>query len=408
MINPAVIQLSFLFKICVFVVLFSVMTPSNAEAQGAAGQCYINTAGDYICPLGGAQGGAAGNNPYLNNGNAGVNVLGAGSPLLTGLNNIPGVPGNLGGMINALLGCLSPQMQNAMLLQLAQLVGTNATAANTNAIVNQFTSACNLMNQIAGSFCGGGAGPSFMSYAQNTIGTQISLFGANLNINTAITGLCGGAGTNPGAGMPTTAGTSVQPQGAGLQCSDNGPSLGGPVGNTPGERIGNAARAMEGYSTACVTGTVNGTVACAWVVSMILREAGYPLQGGTTLSTSTLHQRLSNDPCYQVVDTGNITAGEAANLQVGDILVTPTNFDMSGNSGTCTSSFRNRPVGDPMRRCNSGHTGVYVGGGGIVSNGSEGTAGPGAGVSENYTVDSWSRITNRNTAESAVFRRTCP
>ncbi len=397
-------QLLTLTKLFIFCLLIGICHNAEVLAQGATGQCYINTAGDYICPLGGADGGDPTGNPFLDD-DGGLNPVAGGSPLVTGLNDIPGVS-NAQGAINGLLACLSQPMQNAMMLQLTQLVGTNATSGDYNNIINQFQDACNMMDQIAsGGFCGsGGGGPNFMSYAQNSLGAQTALFGAG-DLGSVIGGLCGGAGGG-GLGLPGFGIGDIGGGGGGggggtyQQCSDGGPNLGPPEGATPGERIANSARRMEGYSTSCVPGTDKGNLACAWVVSEILKGAGYPLQGGGTLSTVTLREKLANDPCYTIVDTGTLTAADAANLQEGDILVTPTNFDTSGASGTCRSNYSGR--------CNSGHTGVYTGSGGIVSNGSEGTHGPGAGVSENYNVTSWKSITDRNTAQSAVFRRTCP
>lgn len=180
-------------------------------------------------------------------------------------------------------------------------------------------------------------------------------------------------------------------------------------GGTCAERIASSAREHEGYSTAHVEGTDGGNLACAWAVSTMLNEAGAGYGGGqVTLGTQALSDGLEADACYEVVDTGYITADEAVNLQPGDILVTPTSTNASQSDIGCVSSY-----GD---RCNSGHTGIYTGNGEIVSNGSKGFEGAAAGISQNYTVDKWNGATGggtgrgvipRNVPNSKVFRNVC-
>lgn len=140
--------------------------------------------------------------------------------------------------------------------------------------------------------------------------------------------------------------------------------------------------------------TQDGALGCALAVSRILNCSGYSV--GTHVSTVALDKALINDPCYEEIDSGYITAEDAMGLQPGDVLVT-----RKGNR--------------------AGHTGVYVGNGKIISNASDGFNGSDPGtVQQNYTVTDWNGeeksggggckkgvkgVICRNPSHSAVYRR---
>jgi len=406
---------STMIKFFIFLALASFSVNPSARAQDSA-SCFINTAGDYICPMGGNNS-FGDSNPLLNyTGPSGASILGGGNPLLNSLGGMSGLPSGLDAIIAALLDELPFSLQNSLLLELAQLIGTDPSAADIMNIVSGFTELNEGLDSLSNIVCGGTAlNQDFMSYASNSIAANISIGGGGFSMGDAAETLCGtGNGAASDGSMPVCSATvtvtcEMPGTGSPTGTAGGGPSLAsGSVTGQGGERIASAARARIGFSTANVEGTEGGNLACAWSVSTILQDAGYGLSGGTTLGTGQLKQWLIDDPCYQEVDTGYITAEDAVNLQPGDILVTPTNTSASLSDIGCRSNRADR--------CQSGHTGVYIGNGEIVSNGGSGGDGGSTGISQNYDIAKWNGATGggrskgviaRYPSGSSVFRRIC-
>lgn len=159
---------------------------------------------------------------------------------------------------------------------------------------------------------------------------------------------------------------------------------------SPADRIAESAMLSVGATTADDPNTFSqrsgpGGLGCALGVSRILACAGYPEV--MSLATNDIYSVLMNHPCWDDIDYGTISAGE---LQPGDVLVT-------------------RTLGVPD---GAGHTGIYVGEGNIISNGSGGYAGgdgpAGGTIQQNYDVDRWNaRVVSRapNPVDSVVLRR---
>ena len=175
------------------------------------------------------------------------------------------------------------------------------------------------------------------------------------------------------------------------------------VDSEAAKKIAECAHDELGVSTAVPKGdeapwysstTGGGNKGCALAVSRILNCSGYSV--GTHVSTIALDKALDSDPCYEEVDANYIESGDAMGLQPGDILMTPT----AGKTG---------------------HTGVYVGNGKVISNSSGSYQGskPGT-VQQNYTITEWNGVSKnddgsggctgkgvicRNPGGSAVYRR---
>jgi hypothetical protein len=150
------------------------------------------------------------------------------------------------------------------------------------------------------------------------------------------------------------------------------------IANAKSGNISNSAKNMIGTSTKEIPGTQDGKMGCAAATSMMFKNAtGENILPGRSivLGTDELYSGLSKDSRFTKLDLSQ--------AQPGDIVVTARNH----NTGR------------------AGHTGVVSEGGRIISNSSDGFRGSARGtIQNNYSVDSWSKVTARNPGQTAVFR----
>lgn len=146
-----------------------------------------------------------------------------------------------------------------------------------------------------------------------------------------------------------------------------------PTGNSVADSAIKAAN--EGWSSANQPGA--GNLGCAAMVSKMFRSGtGQGIIGGTkdTVSTSELYSSLSRD-------TSRFVKIPIEQAGAGDIIVTSALYQGGAKK-------------------QSGHAGICIGDGKIVSNSSSS-----ASVKQNYTLDSWNRtIAKRNPAQTHAFR----
>lgn len=156
-----------------------------------------------------------------------------------------------------------------------------------------------------------------------------------------------------------------------------------------------SAKSHIGHPTYDISGTDNGNLGCASAVSMMFYRAfGVHMKDGKpvkpkptdvgsfgTKSTSDAAEFFKNASLYQKINWKD--------AQPGDIINTARNFS-NGKAG---------------------HIGVVIdikakdGSWAIVSNSSKGFAGGGGGaVKQNYSVNGWQTVTNRNPSETFAFR----
>ncbi|MFK7838784.1 MAG: peptidoglycan amidohydrolase family protein [Bdellovibrionales bacterium] len=345
----------------VFAAAFLLIAYTNsAHAQLEAG-CHINTAGDYICPLGADPG--SGENATLGyTPPSGSSVFSPGSPIFNSINNVGGIDPSILAQLMSLFDDLPASLRDLLMDELISLLSGDPNVAQILDLINTVTNLDSDLSSLDGLLCPGGGtvARDLTSYAENTIALNFDSSGPSFDINNLGDSLCSEA-SDPPSSMGTVAGTG-------------------------GERIAQAAEAMINETTADHPDTQGGAVGCAVAVSRILERAGYGL-GGIYPGTATLYDKLRDDPCYTQVDTGDLSSDDKLNLQRGDVLVTA----------------RNASTG------RAGHTGIYVGNGEIISNSSSGFAGSAPGtIQKNYNVDRWnSGVISRNPSVSAVYRYTC-
>ena len=348
---------------CIVVLLHS---NSFAQAPPYEQQCGQNVIGDMICPPS-VNAYTMSDSGTFNFSNilSGADVFGSGSQLFSMFGSSTGSISIRFDDLESLFDTL-PQVLGNVLISKAFEMLDGGDSGDLASLITSFTQLQLGLDGLQGMNCGGSnINGDFLSYAHNAVALL--------------------AGQSSGASFdPTSILSSV--------CSNisGGSTSVGPGGRVPidaagegGERIADCARQMIGQSTADNPLTEGGSLGCALAVSRILDCAGYGV--GTHVSTVALYNALDADPCYQIVDTGEVTSQDAMGLQPGDVLVT-------------------------QRGERAGHTGIYVGNGNIVSNSSGGFNGSARGtIQQNYTVTQWKSVTDRNIGGSAVFRRVaCP
>lgn len=146
----------------------------------------------------------------------------------------------------------------------------------------------------------------------------------------------------------------------------------GPIGS-----IVKSAWANLNVPTRGVPNTGQGNKGCAAAVSVIFyRATGYPIIPGKkiVLGTATMWTHLSKSEDWEkITDWRN-------SYQPGDIILT-------------------------AKASRSGHVGVVVENGKIISNSSSGFQGDKSGqIETNYTIKGWESVANRNPKQTALFR----
>ena len=359
------LYLSF-FAIFICLIILVQSDDSFAQAPPYEQQCGQNVIGDMICPpsVNAYTMSDAGTFDFSNV-LSGADVFGSGSLLFSAFG---GSGSGLTLTFDGLEGLFDslPQILGNVLINKVFEMLDGGESGDLASLVELFTQLQAGLDGLQGMNCGGSTvNGDFLSYAHNAVALLAGQSsGSSFNPTSILSSVCnniaGGSTTvGPGGRVP------IDVQGVG------------------GERIADCARQMIGQSTADNPLTEGGALGCALAVSRILDCAGYSV--GTHVSTVALYNALEADPCFEIVDTGEVTPQDAMGLQPGDVLVT-------------------------QRGSRAGHTGVYVGNGNIVSNSSGGFNGSARGtIQQNYTVTQWKSVTDRNIGGSAVFRRVaCP
>lgn len=332
--------------------------------------------------------------------NGGANLFGSGAGSILGASSLfssgQSMMQNASAVAQNLLGgnFLGGALQNAIGSAVGSAIGqtvNNALGSGLSNLLGMATGAMSSLSQavsgalgaLTGSLGGllSGSLGSLLGGTGNPVANAVSNIANNPITNAtnafsnSLAGLlnCNIGTTSPTGTNPTNPTNPTTPTGPG-----GGWCTGGVGTGTAGQRISQGAVNSIGASTANIAGTDGGALGCAIAVSRILECSCGSV--GQHLSTVDLYNALNSNPCYQRVDTGSISD---ANLQPGDVLVT-------------------------QRGSRAGHTGIYVGGGNIVSNSSGGFQGSSPGtVQQNYNTSSWESVTNRNPGGSAVFRNIC-